>query len=68
MNHSETVRLLAQLAASSVVNIFGPSIADVRAQAEQVAAAWPGVTYQICPDPIGGRITATLRAVSYASA
>lgn len=62
MKHETLVEILVQLAEAKTLEISAPSVADVRAKADEVVAAWPGTTYHVTPDPVRGRIVAQLTA------
>lgn len=60
----DDMQWLAELAEQTEVTVTGPSVDDVRSLIERRIRHWPGCTYRITPDPVGGRITATVRRPS----
>lgn len=62
MTNARITKLLADLAADGRLDLTGPSIADLRVQCDAIVGYWPGVSYRICPDPVGGKFVATVAA------
>ena len=60
----DDMQWLAELAERTELTVTGPSVRDVRRVIEHRIRYWPGCTYRITPDPVHGRITATVRRPS----